>query len=80
MTQYKLLKVKLSYPRLNHLNSAIKKIIGLTQLNKLITFSSNMIGDSNNDTNFLDKLFLTDKLVSKLHKATVNNSSVKIKL
>ena len=37
-----------------------------------------MIGDSNDETNFLNKLLLTDIQVSKLRKAIVNISSANI--
>ena len=34
-----------------------------------------MIGDSNDETNFLHRLLLTDTEVSKLHKVIANNLS-----
>ena len=37
-----------------------------------------MIGDSNDETNFLNKLLLTERQVSKLRKAIVNISSANI--
>ena len=37
-----------------------------------------MIGDSNDETNFLNKLLLTDRQASKLRKAIVNISSANI--
>ena len=37
-----------------------------------------MTGDSNDETNFLNKLLLTERQVSKLRKATVNISSANI--
>ena len=40
--------------------------------------ASNMIGVSNDETNFSHKLFLTDRQASRLCKA--NNSSTNIKL
>ena len=39
-----------------------------------------MIGESNNKTNFPHKLLVTDRQVSKLHKAFTNNSSANMKL
>ena len=39
-----------------------------------------MIGDSNDKTNFLHKLLLTDRQVSKLRKAFVHVPSARIKL
>ena len=40
--------------------------------------SSNVTGDSNDETNFLNKLLLTERQVSKLRKAIVNISSANI--
>ena len=42
--------------------------------------SSNTIGDSNDQNNFLHKLLLTNTQVSRLRKAFTNGSSVNIKL
>ena len=42
--------------------------------------SSNVVGDSNDENNFLHKLLLTNTQVSKLRKAFANNSSVNLKL
>ena len=42
--------------------------------------SSNMIGNSDNETNFPHKLLLTNGLVANLPKAFANNSSTYIKL
>ena len=42
--------------------------------------SSNIVGDSNNEKNFLYKLLLTNTQVSKFRKAFANNSSANIKL
>ena len=39
-----------------------------------------MVGDSNDETNLLHKLLLTNTQVSKIHKAFANNSSANIKL
>ena len=39
-----------------------------------------MIGNSNEETNFPQKLFLINTQVSRLHKAFANNSSANIKL
>ena len=46
----------------------------------ILNFSSNVIGHSDNETNFLYKLFLADRKVSKLCKALLNKSSANIKL
>ena len=42
--------------------------------------SPNVVGDSNDENNFLHKLLLTNTQVSKLRKAFANNSSANIKL
>ena len=39
-----------------------------------------MIGNSNDEHSFPHKLLLTNTQVSRLHKASVNNSSTNIKL
>ena len=41
---------------------------------------SNVVGDSNDENNFLHKLLLTNTQVSKLRKAFANASSANIKL
>ena len=42
-----------------------------------LNFSSNLIGNYNNETNFLHKLLLSNKQVSKTHKAkSLKNSFV----
>ena len=61
-------------PQLNKLKTAIKN------KNDVVTrLSPNMIGDSNDQTNFLHELLLTDRQVSNIRKAFSNNSSVDIK-
>ena len=42
--------------------------------------SSNIVGDSNNENNFLHKLLLANPQISKLCKAFANGSSANIKL
>ena len=42
--------------------------------------SSNVVGDFNDDNNFLYKLLLANTQVSMLRKAFANNSSVNLKL
>ena len=74
MTQYNTLNVKLSNSQLNKLKSGIKNGTEVT-LNLL----SNLIGNSNDETNFLHKLLLTDTQVSKIRKAFANGSSANIK-
>ena len=75
MTQYNTLNVKLSNSQLNTLKSRIKNNIDVT-----LKISSNVVGDSNDEYNFPHKLFLTNKQVSKLHKAFANGSSANAKL
>ena len=74
MTQYNRLNTKLSISQLNKLKSAIKN-----ENDVIIRLSPNMIGDSNDKTNFPHELLLTDWLVSSIRKAFANNSSVYIK-
>ena len=45
-----------------------------------LNLSSNIIGDSNDENNFLHNLLLTSAQVSKLLKVFSNNSSANIKL
>ena len=71
MTQYNRVNVKLSNSRLNKLKSAIKN-----QTDVVIRLSPNMIGDSNDKTNFPHELLLTGRQVSS--KAFANNSSVEL--
>ena len=75
MTQYNSLNVKLSNSQLNKLKSAIK--IGTEVVLRL---SSNMIGNSNDETNFPHELLLTNRQVTNLHKAFANNSPTDIML
>ena len=74
MTQYNSLNVKLSNSQLNKLKSAIKN-----ETEVVLKLSSNMIGDSDDETNFPHKLLLTNRQVSSVRKAFSNNSSVDIK-
>ena len=52
MSQYKTLNIKLSNPQLNKLKSRIKNGTEVT-----LNLSSNVIGDSNNETNFPHKKY-----------------------
>ena len=63
MTHYKTLNVKLSNLQLNKLKSGIRNNTEVT-----LKISSNVIGDSNDENNFLHKLLLTNAQVSRLHK------------
>ena len=56
MTQYNRLNVKLSNSQFNKLKSAIKN-----ETEVVIRLSPNMIGDSNDEANFLHELLLTDR-------------------
>ena len=75
MTQCNTLNVKLSNSQLNKLKYGIK-----TKTEVTFKILSNVIGDSNDENNFPNKLLLTNTQVSKLRKAFANDSSAKIKL
>ena len=75
MIQYKALHVRLFNSQLNKLKSWIRKDIEVT-----LNLSSNVIGDSNDETSFPRKLLSTDTYVSRPCKAFANNSSANIKL
>ena len=75
MTQYNSFNVKPLNSQLNKLNSAIKN-----ETEVFLRLSSNMIGNSNDETNFLHKLLLTNRQIANIRKAFANNSSVDIKL
>ena len=64
MTQYNTLNVKLSNFQLNKLKAA-------TKVNTEVTLetSSNVVGDYKDENNVSDRLLLTNRQVSKLHKA-----------
>ena len=74
MTQYNRLNTKLSNSQLNKLKAAIKN-----ETDVVIRLSPNMIGDSNDKTNFSHELLLTDRQFSNTRKVFSNNSSVDIK-
>ena len=63
MAQYNSLNVKLSKSQLNELKSAIKN-----ETEVVLRISSNMIGDSNDKTNFPYELLLTNRQVANLLK------------
>ena len=75
MTQYNSLNVKLSNSQLNKLKFAIKN-----ETEVVLRLSSNMIGNSDDETNFPHKLLLTNRQVENLRKAFANKSSTDIKL
>ena len=60
MTQYNRANVKLSNSQLNKLKSPIKN-----ENDVVIRLSPNMIGDSNNKTNFPHEILLTDRQTDK---------------
>ena len=75
MTQYKGLNVKLSDSQLIKLKSAIKH-----ETDVVLRLSSNMIDNSDDETNFPCKLLLTNTEVTNLCKTFTNYLSTDIKL
>ena len=75
MTQYNSLNVKLSNSQLNKLKSAIKNGTDV-----ILRLSSNMIGNSDDETNFPHKLLLTNRQIANLRIAFANRTSTDIKL
>ena len=75
MNQYNSLNVKLWNSQLYKLKSAIKN-----ETEVALRLSSNMIGNSDDETNFPHRLLLTNRKVANLGKAFANNSSTGIKL
>ena len=73
MTQCNSLNLKLSNSLLNKLKSAIKN-------ETVMWSSSNMIGNSDDETNFPHKLLLTNRQVANIRKAIANHTSTDIKL
>ena len=74
MTQYNSLNVKLSNSQLNKLKSSIKN-----ENDVVLRISSNMVCNSNDNTNFPHELLLTNRQVSSIRKAFANHSSTDIK-
>ena len=74
MTQYNPLNVKLSNSEINNLKSGIKNGTDV-----ILNLSSNLIGNSNNETNFPHKILLTDEQVSEFRKAFANSLLANIK-
>ena len=75
MTQYNSLNVKLSNSQLSKLKSAIKN-----ENDVVLRLSSNMVGNSNDNTNFPNQLLLTNRQVANIRKAFANHLSTDIKL
>ena len=74
MTQYNSLNVKLSNSQLNKLKSAIKN-----EAHVVLRLSSNMVGNSGDNTNFPQELLLTNRQVANIRQAFADNLSTDIK-
>ena len=75
MSQFNSLNVKLSNSQLNKLKSSIKN-----ETDVVLIISSNMVGNSNDNTNFPHELLLTNRQVTNIRKAFAKNTSTDIKL
>ena len=75
MTQNNSLNVKLSNSQLNKLKSAVK-----SETDVVLRLSSNMVGNSGDNTNFPHELLLTNRSVANLCKTFAKNTSTNIKL
>ena len=75
MTQCNSLNVKLSNSQLNKLKSSIKN-----ETDVVLRISSNMVGNSNDNTNFPNELLLNNRQVANISKAFAKNTSIDIKL
>ena len=75
MTQYNSLNVKLSNSQLNKLKSSIKN-----ETDVVLRISSNMVGNSNDNTNFPHELLVTNWQVANIRKDFAKNTSTDIKL
>ena len=75
MTQYNSLDVKLSNSQLNKPKSSIKN-----ETDVVLRISSNMVSNSNDNTNFPRELLLTNRQVANIRKAFANHSSIDTKL
>ena len=75
ISQYNSLNVKLSNSQLNKSKSAIKN-----ETDVILRLSPNMIGNSDDETNFPHKLLLTNRQAANLCKAFGNHTSTDIKL
>ena len=69
MTQYNSLNVKLSNSQLSNLKSAMKN-----KTDVVLRLSSNMIGNSDDNTNFPHELLLTNTQVANRRKAFAKNT------
>ena len=75
MIQDNSLNVKLSNSQLNKLKSSIKN-----ETDVALRILSNMVGNSNDKTNFPHELLLTNRQVVNIRKTFANHSSTDIKL
>ena len=75
MTRYNSLTVKLSNSQLNKLKSAMKN-----ETEVVLRSSSDMIGNSDDKTNFPHELLLTNRQIANLRKVFANCLSTNIKL
>ena len=75
MTKYNSLNVKLSNSQLSKLKSSIKN-----ETDVVLRISSNMVSNSNDNTNFPHELLLTNRQVANIRKAFAKNTSIDIKL
>ena len=75
MTQYNTLTVKQANLQLNKLKPRIKSCPKVTT-----KISSNVVGNSNDENNFMHKLVLSNTQGRKLCKAFANGSTANIKL
>ena len=71
MTQYNSLNVKLSNSQLNKLKSSIKNETDID-----LRISSNMVSNSNDNTNFPHALLLTKRQAANIRKAFAKNTSL----
>ena len=69
------MNLKLSNSQLNKLKSAVKNGADV-----VLRLSSNMIGNSDDETNFPHKLMLTNRQVENIRKAFANHTSTDIEL
>ena len=75
MTQHSTLIVRLSKSQLRRLKSGLKHGDKVT-----LNLSSNGVDDSNDETNFLHTLLLSDRQVLRLHKVFAKYRSANAKL
>ena len=75
MTQYNSLNVKLPNSQVSKLKLAIKN-----ENDVVLRLSSNVVGNSNDNTNFPHELLLTNRQVENIRKAFANHLSIDIKL